>query len=100
VYYPWLVGYEWLQPGLGALRGIEPYEVMHVLISAIRRPVPATGPHGHELLTIWGRTAAGRGLIVGIRQLSQWDWQILGARVMTEAEDDRHRAWEAARDGQ
>jgi hypothetical protein len=73
---------------------------MQVLNSKIRRPVPGYGPHGHELLTIWGRTAAGRGLIVAIRQLSQWDWQILGARAMTETEDGTHQAWEATRDDQ
>jgi len=99
-YYPQRVGYEWLLVGLRDLRGIEPHEVMQVVVSKIRRPISAYGPDGHELLTIWGRTNAGKGLIVAVRQLSRWDWQIIGARVMTEAEDDVHQAWEATRDDQ
>ena len=71
-----------------------------VLYSKVRRPIPAFGPDGHEVLTIWGRTVAGRGLIVAIRPLSRWNWQIIGARAMTEAEDDLHQAWEATRDDQ
>jgi hypothetical protein len=94
------VGYEWLTPGLRSLRGIEPYEVMQVLNSKLRRPVPATGPDGHRALTIWGRTATGRGLIVALRPLSQWDWQIITARAMSDDENAEHEAWEATRDEQ
>lgn len=102
MYYLGQVGYEWLPAGLRDLRGIEPYEVMQVLNSKIRRPVTAYGPDGHEVLTIWGRTVAGRGLIVAIRPLPQtrWNSQIIGARAMTEAEDNVHQAWEATRDGE
>jgi hypothetical protein len=48
-------------------------------------------------MTIWGRTAGGKGVIVAIRQLSQWDWQIITARVMTVDEGSEHQAWEATR---
>jgi hypothetical protein len=73
---------------------------MQVLTSKVRRPVPATGPDGHQVLSIWGRTTQGRALIVVVRPLSQWDWQIIGARAMTEQEITTHEAWEARRDGQ
>jgi hypothetical protein len=92
------VGYEWLEIGLQRLRGIEPHEVMQVLTSKTRRPVPATGPDGHMVLTIWGRTTAGRPLIVGTRRLSQWDRQIIGAREMHPNEIAEFEAWEATRD--
>ncbi len=91
------MGYEWLDVGLRSLHGIEPHEVLQVLSGKIRRPVPATGPDGHRLLTIWGRTEQGRPLIVGVRQLSRWDWQIISARTMTPSEVTEHEAWEATR---
>lgn len=94
------MGYEWLDVGLQSLRGVEPHEAMQVIYSKVRRPRPIFGPHGHHALTIWGRTPAGKGVIVAIRQLSQWDWQIITARAMTEAEDAEHAEWEATRDDQ
>jgi hypothetical protein len=93
-----MVGYEWLEIGLQRLRGIEPHEVMQVLTSKIRKPVSATGPDGHPVLTIWGRTHAGRPLIVGTRQLTKRDRQIIGAREMRPGEIVEFEAWEAARD--
>jgi hypothetical protein len=96
------VGYEWLDAGLRSLRDLEPYEVMQVIFSERRRPIPATNPDGRRVLTIWGRTAAGRPVIVMIRPLpgSQWDWQILGADAMTKEQIALHEAWEATRDDQ
>jgi hypothetical protein len=94
------VGYEWLPAGLTSLRGIQPFEVLQVLNSKTRRPIPATGPDGHQVLTIWGRPTAERGLIVAVRPLSRWDWQIISARRMTEQETALHEAWEATRDEQ
>jgi hypothetical protein len=88
------VGFEWLEAGLEALRGIEPYEVVQVLSSKRRWPRPATGPDGHPVLTIWGRTEAGRPLVVVTRQLSQWDWQIIGARTLTAQETADFEAWD------
>lgn len=49
-------------------------------------------------MTIWGCTMKGRPLIIGVRQLSHGDWQIIGAREMTAAEVATHEAWEATRD--
>jgi hypothetical protein len=92
------VGFEWLQPGLDALRGIEPQEVMQVLGGKRRWPRPATGPDGHRVTTIWGRTDGGRALIVAIRRLTQWDWQIIGARAMTLGERTEFEAWEGRDD--
>lgn len=92
-----MVGYEWLEPGLQALRGIEPHEVMQVLGGERRWPRPATGPDGHQVMAIWGRTPAGRTLIVVVRQLARWDWQIIGARQMTWQEIGEFEAWEATR---
>lgn len=89
------MGYEWLDAGLRALRGIEPYEVVQVLTAKSRWPRPARGPDGHWVLTVWGRTAAGRPLVAATRQLSQWDWQVIGARTMTPAEIGEFEAWEA-----
>jgi hypothetical protein len=100
MYYRGRVGYEWLSSAMQALRDIEPHEVMYVLNSKVRRPVPAQGPYGHELITIWGRTAEDRALIVAVRQLSQWDWQILGVREMRTNEIALHESWEATRDEQ
>jgi len=79
MYYLRRVGYEWLPVGLSSLRGVEPFEVNQVLCSKIRRPIPPFGPDWHEVLTIWGRTVAGRGLIVAIQPLTQWNSQIIGA---------------------
>jgi len=92
------VGYEWLEIGLQRLRGIEPHEVMQVLTAKVRRPVPGRGPDGHPVLTIWGRTYEGRLLIVGTRQLTKWDRQIIGAREMRPSEIAEYEAWEATRD--
>jgi hypothetical protein len=89
------VSYEWLVAGLLALHDIEPYEVLQVLATKSRWPRLATGPDGHRLLTIWGRTGAGRPLIVAVRRLDQWDWQILGARSMTTQELTKFEEWEA-----
>jgi hypothetical protein len=69
-----------------------------VIFGKVRRPVPATGPDGHQVLTIWGRTHAGRPLIVGTRVLNQWDKQIIGVREMRPEEIAEFEAWEAARD--
>ncbi|MDQ1295494.1 MAG: hypothetical protein QG608_3382 [Actinomycetota bacterium] len=68
---------------------------MQVLGAEKRWPRPATGPDGHRLMTVWGRTVDGWPLIVAIRRLSQWDWQIIGARVMTQSETTEFEAWEA-----
>ena len=88
------MGYEWLVPALNSLRGIEPHEVMQVLGGKRRRPRPARGPDGHPVLTIWGRTTDGKPVIVVVRRLETWDWQIIGARVMHPGEASEFEAWE------
>jgi hypothetical protein len=87
------VGYEWLREALAALRDVEPYEVMQVLSAKKRMPVAAQSA-GVRFLTIAGRTAAGRPLIVAVRLLGGLDQQIIGAREMTPPELARFEAWE------
>jgi hypothetical protein len=71
-----------------------------VIYSKVRRPRPGIGPDGHRVLTISGRTPKGEGVIIMLRPLSQWDWQILTARAMRDDEDAEHAEWEATRDDQ
>lgn len=46
------------------------------------------------MLTIWGRTAAGRPLIVGLRQAEPWQWQIVAARTMSPEQVTEFEKWE------
>jgi hypothetical protein len=90
------VGYEWLSAGLDALRGIEPYEVQQVLRASRRWPRPGRDPvTGVEILTVWGRTRTGRGLLVAVRHLQGLDWQIIGARPLRSGEVEQLEKWEA-----
>jgi hypothetical protein len=95
VYYR-SVEYEWPTWALDALRGIEPHEVMQALSALYRWPRWATGPGGLGVLTIWTHTETGRPLIVAIRQISDWDSEILGARDMRGAEVAELEEWEAS----
>jgi hypothetical protein len=92
------VAYQWLEIAfrLIAARGIEPHEVIQVLNGPVRRPVLAYSPEGVRLLTIWGRTNAGRPLIVTVR-LAGRDGTIVGAKDMTAAEKEVFEAWETSR---
>jgi hypothetical protein len=93
------VGYEWLPALLAALVGIEPYEVREVLEEGRRWPRPALGAHGLQVLAIWGRTAAGRYLIVVLRPTGvSRDWLIVGAREMTAEQAAEYDRWEAGHD--
>lgn len=92
------MGYEWQGWALDALRGIEPHEVMQVLAAKRRWARPATSEYGLQLVTVWGRTSTGRALIVAVRQVSAWDWQILGARDLRPEELDELEQWEATHD--
>jgi hypothetical protein len=91
--------YEWLQAAFAVLaaRGIEAYEVMHVLYGARRRPVPVRSPSGLALVNIWGRTRAGRPLIVTVRQTGGFDALIVGAREMDSKEQEELSTWEISR---
>jgi hypothetical protein len=88
-------GYEWLAIALEALRGIEPHEVLQALGAERRWPRLAHSPGGQPVLPIWARTSAGRGLIVAVRALSEWQWQIVGVRAMQPEELITFEKWEA-----
>jgi hypothetical protein len=77
-----------------ALVGIEPYEVRQVLEGSRRWPRPAMHPTGLSILTIWGRTRAGRPLIVAVHQANGFTWRIVGARDMGEGELAELARWE------
>jgi uncharacterized DUF497 family protein len=80
------------------LFGIEPYEVMQVLNGPNRRPSPAVDPAtGLRVLNMWGRTAAGRPLIVTIKRDKGFNMRILGARDMTAMERKEYEQWEITR---
>ncbi len=74
--------------------GIEEYEVWQALEARRRRPAQAAGV---AVLSMWARTAAGRPLIVVVRRANAFEWQILGAREMTEKQLTEFEQWEAGR---
>ena len=87
----------WIPGGPRVLRTIRPHEVYEVLANARRWPRPAISG-GLPALTIWGRTLAGRPLIVAGRLVGQLNQEIIGARIMTDAEVAEFEAWEATSD--
>lgn len=90
--------YEWEDWALLGLVGIEPYEVRQVLESRHRWPRPATDAKtGLRVLTLWGRTNAGRALIVAVYHVAGLSWKIIGAREMTAAELAEFARWEETR---
>lgn len=93
------VGYEWAPSLLDKLAGIEAYEVRQILEEKRARwPRPAVGRDGVQVLTVWGRTRAGRRLIVVLRPTSgDLDWLIVGAREMTAEQAAEYDGWEADR---
>lgn len=99
LYYAGTVPYEWFPAALAVVagRGIEPYEVMQVLNTPGWLPVPARSPDGLSVLTIWGRTTAGRPLIVAVRLLGGRSAMILGARDMDPGERERLETWEKSK---
>ena len=88
------VGYTWLPGVFAILVGVEPHEVLQVLNGeGPRLPRRVIGPHGEPLLAIHGRTASRR-LVVFVRHDTGLDWQIVGARAMTDAEVTEYDTWE------
>ena len=85
--------YEWEDWALAALIGIEPYEVRQALEAKRRWPRRATSA-AVPVLTIWGRTLAGRPLIVAVYHVSGFTWKIIGARDMTDKELVEFTQWE------
>ncbi|MFE3279555.1 hypothetical protein [Nocardia sp. NPDC059239] len=91
--------YTWTRWALRGLRGIEPWEAMQVLTGKRPRwPRRGRDAAGAAILTIWGRTAAGRALIVGVYQVDTWDWNVASAREMSAAELAEFTRWEETRD--
>jgi hypothetical protein len=91
--------YEWDEWALAGLKGIEPYEVRQVLEGpGRRRPRAAVGPGGQPVLTIWGRTAVGRGLIVAVFHVEGFTWKVIGAREMGPGELVEFSRWEGMQD--
>ena len=86
--------YDWEDWALQALVGIEPYEVRQVTEAEHRWPRPGVGPNGLPVLGIWGRTRAGRPLIVAVYHLTGFTWKIIGAREMTDKELIEFSRWE------
>jgi hypothetical protein len=91
------VPYEWDDWALAALVGIEPYEVRQVLEARRRLPRRATSATGVAVLTVWGRTATGRPLIVAVYHVAGFTWKIVGARDMTDKELVEFSQWEETR---
>jgi hypothetical protein len=91
------VPYEWDEWALAALFGIEPYEVRQVLGAKRHWPRRATSATGVAVLTIWGRTATARPLIVAVYHQTGFTWKIIGARDMTDTELSEFSRWEEKR---
>jgi hypothetical protein len=84
---------------LDSLAGITPAEVSEVLAARRRWPRLATDPGtGITVLTIWGRSQAGRPLIVAVREIGELEWQIVGARPVQLGELPEFEEWEAKSD--
>ncbi len=90
--------YEWEEWGLRSLMGIEPYEVRQVLEGKSRWPRPGADPStGLRAVAIWGRTQAGRPLVVAVYHVSGFTWKIISAREMTAGELAEFARWEETR---
>ena len=92
------MGYEWSSWALNALRGIEPGEVLQVLNAPRRWPRVGHSDLGLGVLTIWGRTRAGRPLLVAVRPVGEWDFEILGARQLRPVQVAEPQKWEESDD--
>jgi hypothetical protein len=96
-YFGWM-GWNWVPGVMDSLDGIEPYEVSQVLGSAKRWPRPgASRDTGIGSLTIWGRTWAGRPMMIGVRLGPGLDMQVYAARELTAAQVTELEKWEATR---
>ncbi|GGM22607.1 hypothetical protein ACFFX1_11025 [Dactylosporangium sucinum] len=77
--------------------GIEPYEVQQVLGYGRRWPRLGHSPAG-TVLTIWGRTATGRALLLVLwPDRGTLNAHITGARELTADEEQQLQEWEATR---
>lgn len=92
--------YEWLPTAFAVLvlAGVEPYEVMQALYGSNRRPVAVVDPEtGLRLIAIYGRTKAGRPLVVTVRPAGGFTTWIVGAQEMTDEEREGYERWENSR---
>jgi len=91
------VGYEWDSGALEwiARYGLEPGEVLQVLY-ARKWPRVAVTPEGLRVLTLWGRTRAGKGIMVAVRPMPghPLDAWIVNARPLNDAELAELAQWE------
>lgn len=90
--------WEWLPGAMDSLVEIEPYEVMQVVHAERRWPrLGVKDFTGLPVLTVWGRTRAGRPLMVASRSLGGLDRQIVAVRELRPAELAEFEKWEATR---
>ncbi|QLY28653.1 hypothetical protein [Nocardia huaxiensis] len=81
--YEWL---PWLSARLAEV-GLTADEVVEALESRYRWPRMSTSKTGLRVLQVWARTRDGKPIIVALRELGALDWQIIGAKPMTESQD-------------
>jgi hypothetical protein len=62
-----------------------------------RWPRRASSAPGISVVTVWGRTTAGRPLIVAVYHIAGFTWKIIGARDMTDKELIEFSQWEETR---
>ncbi|WP_309241284.1 hypothetical protein [Nocardia sp. BSTN01] len=95
--YAWWIGIH----SFLARAEVAPWEVMEVLYSSRRWPRPACTPEGLPVTTVWGRTDAGRPLVVMLRMRpspeSAGTWEIVMAAQMRPQQLEEYTAWEANR---
>ena len=79
--------------------GLEPGEVLYALSTDPRWPRPARDPvTGLHTVMFWSRTSSGRAITVVTRRVGERDWEIIGARPLTQAEEAELAEWEAERE--
>jgi hypothetical protein len=91
------MGYEWDYGALDwvARNGLEPGEVLQAVYGR-KWPRVAVTPEGLRVLTLWGRTRAGKGILVMVRPMlgHPLDAWIVNARPMTDTELAELAQWE------
>ncbi|HEX6077449.1 MAG TPA: hypothetical protein VFZ32_19600 [Micromonosporaceae bacterium] len=93
--------YRWIPAVLAALKGIEPYEVIQALSASRRLPVAGRAGRGVPVVGIFGRTRAGRLLVVVVRLVpDSFDQEIAAVRDATSEELAMFERWEANTDEQ
>jgi hypothetical protein len=101
VLYAGDVVYRWIPAVLAALKGIEPYEVIQALTAFRRLPVAGRAGHSVPVVGIFGRTWAGRLLLIVVRLVpDSLDQEIAAVRDATSEEVAMFERWEANTDEQ